>query len=181
MIATDSANLDLMTTREAAAYLRIGRETLAKLAREGQIPTTKLAGRWRFSKSLLDDWLRNQMRTNCHLTELELRRPGLFSAIRRLLSRGQKVERPEVARMPQCIRVSSHDEVPIIRSRIQQEIIRLIGQDGLGRSWRIVDPIAKAGFVHNKRARGLPALAGRGMVLPLSCDLGELAQIEQLC
>lgn len=47
----------VMTAREAAAYLRIGKDTLMKLAEEGEIPGIVIDGRWRFPKPNLDDWL----------------------------------------------------------------------------------------------------------------------------
>ncbi|MBL8067112.1 MAG: helix-turn-helix domain-containing protein [Armatimonadetes bacterium] len=47
----------VMTAREAAAYLRIGKDTLMKLAEEGEIPGILIDGRWRFPKPNLDDWL----------------------------------------------------------------------------------------------------------------------------
>ncbi|MFM9874416.1 MAG: helix-turn-helix domain-containing protein [Fimbriimonadaceae bacterium] len=50
----------VMTAREAAAYLRIGKETLMKLAEEGDIPGIVIDGRWRFPKPNLDEWLTMQ-------------------------------------------------------------------------------------------------------------------------
>ncbi|MBX3113310.1 MAG: helix-turn-helix domain-containing protein [Fimbriimonadaceae bacterium] len=47
----------VMTAREAAAYLRIGKETLTKLAEDGEIPGLLIEGRWRFPKPNLDEWL----------------------------------------------------------------------------------------------------------------------------
>lgn len=47
----------VLTLREAASYLRIGSNTLLKLAEEGEIPAVEIDGRYRFPKSNLDDWL----------------------------------------------------------------------------------------------------------------------------
>lgn len=47
----------VMTSREAASYLRISKDKLEKLAEEGEIPGVVLDGRWRFPKPNLDDWL----------------------------------------------------------------------------------------------------------------------------
>jgi len=47
----------VMTAREAAAYLRISKDTLTKLAEDGEIPGLLIEGRWRFPKPNLDDWL----------------------------------------------------------------------------------------------------------------------------
>lgn len=51
----------VMTAREAAAYLRIGKDTLMKLAEEGDIPGIVIDGRWRFPKPNLDEWLTMQV------------------------------------------------------------------------------------------------------------------------
>lgn len=47
----------VLTLREAAAYLRIGQDSLLKLAEEGEIPGVQIEGRWRFPKPNLDDWM----------------------------------------------------------------------------------------------------------------------------
>lgn len=47
----------VMTAREAAAYLRVSKDTLMKLAEEGEIPGILIDGRWRFPKPNLDEWL----------------------------------------------------------------------------------------------------------------------------
>lgn len=43
----------LMTTREAAAYLRISTDYLAKLAGAGLVPARKVGRRWRFDPATL--------------------------------------------------------------------------------------------------------------------------------
>lgn len=50
----------VMTAREAAAYLRVSKDTLMKLAEEGEIPGIVIDGRWRFPKPNLDEWLTMQ-------------------------------------------------------------------------------------------------------------------------
>ena len=52
---------NLMTTKEAARYLKLHYVTLYKLAQQGRIPASKIGGSWRFSKNLLDDWLARQV------------------------------------------------------------------------------------------------------------------------
>lgn len=47
----------VMDIWEAADYLNISRDTLYRYASEGFVPTFKLGNRWRFRKSLLDDWM----------------------------------------------------------------------------------------------------------------------------
>lgn len=47
----------LMTTKEAASYLKLNYMTVYKLAQRGRIPASKIGGNWRFKKDVLDEWL----------------------------------------------------------------------------------------------------------------------------
>ena len=51
------AGLDLLTTAEAADYLRLKERKLYELVAERQVPCTKVTGKWLFSRSDLDRWL----------------------------------------------------------------------------------------------------------------------------
>lgn len=51
---------DLMTTREAADYLRIKERTVYELVRAGRIPCTRVTGKWLFPRHLIDLWLMQQ-------------------------------------------------------------------------------------------------------------------------
>jgi putative molybdopterin biosynthesis protein len=48
---------ELLTTEEAAAYLRLSERKLYDLVAAGIVPCTKATGRWLFPKSDLDQWL----------------------------------------------------------------------------------------------------------------------------
>jgi putative molybdopterin biosynthesis protein len=48
---------DLLTTEEAASYLRLSERKLYDLISSGTVPCTKATGRWLFPKSDLDQWL----------------------------------------------------------------------------------------------------------------------------
>lgn len=48
---------ELLTTEEAAAYLRLSERKLYDLVASGAVPCTKATGRWLFPKSDLDQWL----------------------------------------------------------------------------------------------------------------------------
>jgi excisionase family DNA binding protein len=52
-----SAGLDLLTTAEAAAYLRLKERKLYELVADRQIPCTKVTGKWLFPRADLDRWL----------------------------------------------------------------------------------------------------------------------------
>jgi putative molybdopterin biosynthesis protein len=51
------AGLQLLTTAEAAAYLRIKERKLYELVADGAIPCTKVTGKWLFPRGDLDRWL----------------------------------------------------------------------------------------------------------------------------
>lgn len=56
---TDSVAAErLLTVREAAHLLRLGEITVYRLAQRRKIPAAKVGGSWRFSRSLLDEWLK---------------------------------------------------------------------------------------------------------------------------
>jgi putative molybdopterin biosynthesis protein len=48
---------ELLTTEEAAAYLRLSERKLYELVAHGTVPCTKATGRWLFPKAALDRWL----------------------------------------------------------------------------------------------------------------------------
>ena len=52
-----NARLELLTTGEAADYLRIGERKLYELIAERQVPCTKVTGKWLFPRADLDRWL----------------------------------------------------------------------------------------------------------------------------
>jgi len=47
----------MMSTREVADYLRIKERKVYDLVREGQIPATRVTGKWLFPKRLIDQWV----------------------------------------------------------------------------------------------------------------------------
>ena len=57
MIAQKDAGLHLLTTAEAADYLRLKERKLYELVADRQIPCTKVTGKWLFSRADLDQWL----------------------------------------------------------------------------------------------------------------------------
>ena len=48
---------DLLTTDEAAAYLRLSERKLYELVANGAVPCTKVTGKWLFPRAELDRWL----------------------------------------------------------------------------------------------------------------------------
>lgn len=45
-----------MTLQEVASYLRLSRETLYRLAQNGEIPASKIGQQWRFRRDKVDAW-----------------------------------------------------------------------------------------------------------------------------
>ena len=48
---------DLLTTEEAASYLRLSERKLYEMVANGAVPCSKITGRWLFPKAALDRWL----------------------------------------------------------------------------------------------------------------------------
>jgi excisionase family DNA binding protein len=53
--------MDLLTTAEAARYLRLKERKIYEMVAEGAIPCTKITGKWLFPKAELDRWLAASM------------------------------------------------------------------------------------------------------------------------
>lgn len=53
-------DLSVMTIEELAAYLKVSKSTLYKLAQEGKVPGQKVGRHWRFHKDVIDHWLGNR-------------------------------------------------------------------------------------------------------------------------
>ena len=47
----------VMTSIEAAEYLKMHVKTVCRLAKEGKIPAKKVGSEWRFLRNVLDSWL----------------------------------------------------------------------------------------------------------------------------
>jgi len=47
----------VMTSVEAAEYLKMHVKTVCRLAKEGKIPAKKVGSEWRFMRTVLDKWL----------------------------------------------------------------------------------------------------------------------------
>ncbi len=56
-IGGDEGANAVMTSMEAAEYLKMHVKTVCRLAKEGKIPAKKVGSEWRFLKNVLDKWL----------------------------------------------------------------------------------------------------------------------------
>jgi excisionase family DNA binding protein len=56
-IGGEDSTSQVMTSVEAAEYLKMHVKTVCRLAKEGKIPAKKVSSEWRFLRSVLDSWL----------------------------------------------------------------------------------------------------------------------------
>ncbi len=57
IIGGDESSRQVLTSVEAAEYLKMHVKTVCRLAKEGKIPARKVGSEWRFLRSVLDSWL----------------------------------------------------------------------------------------------------------------------------
>ena len=48
-----------LTLEELAAYLKLSRAKLYRLAQEGDIPASKIGSQWRFDRQEIDAWVKS--------------------------------------------------------------------------------------------------------------------------
>ncbi len=48
---------NLMTLAEVAAYLRLSKDTVYRMASAGKLPASKVGSQWRFRKDDVDQWI----------------------------------------------------------------------------------------------------------------------------
>jgi len=54
---------NVLTIDELAAYLKISKSTLYKLAQSGEVPGQKVGKHWRFRRDIIDQWLADSKQT----------------------------------------------------------------------------------------------------------------------
>lgn len=52
---------EILTIRDVAALLKIGEKTAYTMAQSGGLPGFKVRGQWRFRRTDLDAWIREQV------------------------------------------------------------------------------------------------------------------------
>ena len=57
---TNSSEGEILTIKEVADYLKITERTIYRLAGAKKIPAFKVGGTWRFSRSDIDGWIKQQ-------------------------------------------------------------------------------------------------------------------------
>lgn len=56
--------MEVLTIRELATYLKMAEKTLYRLTAQGKIPGFKVGGAWRFRKTEVDRWIKEQELSN---------------------------------------------------------------------------------------------------------------------
>lgn len=56
-------NKEVMDVKELSKYLGIGKSKIYQLIREKKIPASKIGRQYRFSKSVIDSWLKENLIT----------------------------------------------------------------------------------------------------------------------
>ena len=51
---------EIFTLDEVAAYLKVGKRTVYRLAAARKVPAFKVGGTWRFSRQEIDLWIKRQ-------------------------------------------------------------------------------------------------------------------------
>ena len=51
---------EILTLDEVAAYLKVGKRTVYRLAAAKKIPAFKVGGTWRFRRQEIDQWIKRQ-------------------------------------------------------------------------------------------------------------------------
>lgn len=100
---------EILTIRDVASYLKLPVSTVYRLAERRDLPGHKVGRQWRFHKSLLDDWFRQQAATAratiLVVDDEELARQTLAAAIqtarRQVLTASSGEEALEIARRTQ--------------------------------------------------------------------------------
>lgn len=49
-----------LAIEELAEYLKMGRTKLYSMARDGDIPASKVGNQWRFDREEIDQWMKSQ-------------------------------------------------------------------------------------------------------------------------
>lgn len=67
---------DIMSVQELTQYIGIGRSKIYSLIRKKKIPASKIGRQYRFSKELIDDWMKENVITREEPHPALFARPG---------------------------------------------------------------------------------------------------------
>ena len=59
-MSSEAVQSEILTIKQVAEYLRVTQRTIYRLAAIKKIPAFKVGGAWRFSRSDISDWIKQQ-------------------------------------------------------------------------------------------------------------------------
>lgn len=62
IIKEKTMSSDILTVEEVAEYLKLAKKTVYKMAVEGTIPAFRVGKFWRFKKTEIEEWIKNNRR-----------------------------------------------------------------------------------------------------------------------
>lgn len=86
---TDRTGKEIMDVKELAQYLRIGKSKIYALIRQKKIPASRIGRQYRFSKEVLDAWLKERIITKKEEPQIE------FFREKESLSKEEKIIKKE--------------------------------------------------------------------------------------
>jgi excisionase family DNA binding protein len=63
LVVLNKKDTEILTSKEAGAYLKLNTRTLYTLAKQGNIPAMRVGRGWRFSRAALESYVRGQRRS----------------------------------------------------------------------------------------------------------------------
>ena len=74
---------EVMNIRQASQYLGVSPDTLYKYVTEEKIPAFKLGNRWKFKKTILDQWMEQKSTMNMSMNSVKKKPRAARAAIAR--------------------------------------------------------------------------------------------------
>ncbi|RMQ44184.1 DNA-binding protein [Pseudomonas cichorii] len=62
---------EILTLDDVAAYLKVGKRTVYRLAAAKKIPAFKVGGTWRFSRTDIDMWIKQQSMESLNACQID--------------------------------------------------------------------------------------------------------------
>lgn len=59
-MSTNTSDVEILTIKQIAEFLRVTDRTIYRLAAAKKIPAFKVGGTWRFSRADIDSWIKQQ-------------------------------------------------------------------------------------------------------------------------
>ena len=75
-MSTSTGDGGILTIKDVAIYLKVTERTIYRLAAAKKIPAFKIGGSWRFSRSDIDSWIKQQSMENIDIQKNENEEQG---------------------------------------------------------------------------------------------------------